>query len=112
KKASDIFSSDLAARIEADDRTVLETNELLRTEETLLGTDGRMHTYLVQKYPVHDLESGEVFGVCNFSLDITEQKYAEQTALHAAQHDSLTGLPNRSIVYEFGSKLIDSAVRH
>lgn len=112
RKASEIFAHDLAARIEADDKTVLETGEVLQTEETLLGADGRMHTYLVQKYPVKDLESGEVFGVCNFSLDVTEQKYAEQRALHAAQHDSLTGLPNRSIVYEFGSKLIGSALRH
>ena len=112
KKASEIFARDLAARLEADDRTVLETGEVLQTEETLLGTDGRMHTYLVQKYPVKDLESGKIFGVCNFSLDVTEQKYAEQMALHAAQHDSLTGLPNRSIVYEFGSKLINSALRH
>lgn len=112
KKAGDIFASNLAMKIEADDRTVLETNQVLQTEETLLGTDGRLHTYLVQKYPVRDLQTGEVYGVCSFSLDVTEQKYAEQMALHAAQHDPLTGLPNRSIVYEFGSKLINSAIRH
>ncbi|HYG32402.1 MAG TPA: EAL domain-containing protein, partial [Methylophilaceae bacterium] len=112
KRASDIFSSNLAAKIEADDQIVLETNNVLQTEETLLGTDGRMHTYLVQKYPVRDIDTGEVYGVGSFSLDITEQKYAEQRALHAAQHDPLTGLPNRTIVYEFGSKLINSAVRH
>ena len=112
KRADEIFSSSLAAKIEADDKTVLETNEVLQTEETLMGTDGRMHTYLVQKYPVRDIETGDVYGVGSFSLDITEQKYAEQRALHAAQHDPLTGLPNRTIVYEFGSKLINSAVRH
>ena len=112
KRAGEIFSSNLAAKIEADDKAVLETNNVLQTEETLLGTDGRMHTYLVQKYPVRDIDTGEVYGVGSFSLDITEQKYAEQRALHAAQHDPLTGLPNRTIVYEFGSKLINSAVRH
>ena len=112
KRPDEIFSSSLAAKIESDDRTVLETNEVLQTEESLLGTDGRVHTYLVQKYPVRDIQTGEVYGIGSFSLDITEQKYAEQRALHAAQHDPLTGLPNRTIVYEFGSKLINSAVRH
>lgn len=112
KTPHDIFSRNLAMKIEADDKTVLETDTVLQTEETMLGTDGRVHNYLVQKYPVRDLDTGEIFGVCNFSLDVTEQKYAEQKALHAAQHDSLTGLPNRSIVYEFGSKLISSALRH
>ncbi|HZV61404.1 MAG TPA: EAL domain-containing protein [Methylophilaceae bacterium] len=112
KRPDEIFSSSLAAKIESDDKTVLETNEVLQTEESLLGTDGRVHTYLVQKYPVRDIQTGEVYGIGSFSLDITEQKYAEQRALHAAQHDPLTGLPNRTIVYEFGSKLINSAVRH
>lgn len=112
KMANDIFANNLAMKIEADDRAVLESGNVLQTEETLLGTDGRLHTYLVQKYPVKDVETGEVYGVCSFSLDVTEQKYAEQMALHAAQHDPLTGLPNRSIVYEFGSKLINSAIRH
>ncbi|HEU4708810.1 MAG TPA: EAL domain-containing protein, partial [Methylophilaceae bacterium] len=112
KTARDIFSNNLAIKIEADDKTVLDTESVLQTEETMLGTDGRLHTYLVQKYPVRDLETGEIFGVCNFSLDVTEQKYAEQRALHAAQHDTLTGLPNRAIVYEFGSNLINSALRH
>ena len=112
KRASEIFSSSLATKIEADDKIVLETNDVIQTEETLLGTDGRLHTYLVHKYPVRDIQTGEIYGVGSFSLDITEQKYAEQRALHAAQHDPLTGLPNRTIVYEFGSKLINSAVRH
>lgn len=112
KTAHEIFSTNLSAQIEYDDKKVLETNSIMRTEETLLGTDGRMHNYLVQKYPIRDLETEAVFGVCTFSLDITEQKLAEQMAVHAAQHDPLTGLPNRSIVYEFGAKLINSAMRY
>jgi len=33
-------------------------------------------------------------------LDITDQKYLEEKLLHDTQHDKLTGLPNRSFIYD------------
>ncbi len=44
--------------------------------------------------------------------DITERKFSEQTILHQAYHDSLTGLPNRK---QFGIRVeqaIEAAKRH
>lgn len=50
-----------------------------------------------------------VAGTC---LDVTERKKAEEKLLHAAQHDSLTGLPNRALTYAFGEHILDTAKRH
>ncbi|RJG04104.1 EAL and GGDEF domain-containing protein [Noviherbaspirillum sedimenti] len=44
-------------------------------------------------------------------LDITENKLAEQRVREAAQHDSLTGLPNRALIFEYASHLVAAAQR-
>ena len=45
------------------------------------------------------------------SRDITERKLAEQRIREAALHDALTGLPNRSLVFEYCFHLIAAAQR-
>jgi diguanylate cyclase (GGDEF)-like protein/PAS domain S-box-containing protein len=45
------------------------------------------------------------------SRDITERKLAEQRIREAALHDALTGLPNRSLVFEYCSHLIAATQR-
>lgn len=44
-------------------------------------------------------------------LDITENKLAEQRVREAAQHDPLTGLPNRALIFEYADHLIAAAQR-
>ena len=48
----------------------------------------------------------------SFVSDVTDRKRAEEKLRHAAQHDPLTGLPNRALVYEIGAQLIGGARRH
>jgi diguanylate cyclase (GGDEF)-like protein/PAS domain S-box-containing protein len=45
--------------------------------------------------PLRDKRHGNVNGAVGISIDITELKRAEQTAQRSANHDLLTGLPNR-----------------
>jgi diguanylate cyclase (GGDEF)-like protein len=50
-----------------------------------------------------------VAGTC---LDITAGKHAAEQLLHAAQHDALTGLPNRALTYAFGERILEATPRH
>jgi diguanylate cyclase (GGDEF)-like protein/PAS domain S-box-containing protein len=45
------------------------------------------------------------------SRDIADRKIAEQRVIDAAMHDRLTGLPNRALVFEYGSHMLASAQR-
>lgn len=44
-------------------------------------------------------------------LDITEAKLAEQRVLEAAQHDPLTGLPSRALIFEYAGHILAAARR-
>ncbi len=46
-------------------------------------------------FPLFDVTTGQRKGVIEYVRDITEKKQAEDTILHMAYHDALTGLPNR-----------------
>ncbi len=68
----------IAAR-QAEERRVqnLFAEELIVSEETLLGPDGQTHTLLARKFPVFD-ESQQLIGTACIAHDITEQKVAEE----------------------------------
>ncbi len=64
----------------------------------------------VRGMPVLDRHS-RLQKIVGTHLDITEQKNAEESTRQRAQHDVLTGLPNRGLLYEFSEHLIASARR-
>lgn len=63
--------------------------------------EGRQRILLATAAPVED-EQGGAGRVVHVALDITSRKAAEKRARHLAEHDALTGLPNRLL---FGTRL-------
>ncbi len=51
-------------------------------------------------------------GIAISAADITERKLSERATEHRAQHDVLTGLPNRSLLGDRVQQAIDRAVRY
>ena len=72
----DIFPSYLADGYRANDRRVLKDHRPLEIEEVTPQDDGD-HTYMTVKFPLFDA-TGEPYGVCGISTDITSRKRAEQ----------------------------------
>jgi len=56
-------------------------------------------------------DQGQVTGCYAMAIDITEQKRAEERIRHMADHDSLTGLPNRLLFIDRLSQAISIAKR-
>jgi PAS domain S-box-containing protein len=79
KTDRDLFPGYMADAFRANDRRVLKENKSLETEEIAPGDGGGEHTYISVKFPLHDA-SGQAYGVCGISTDITARKVAE-TAL-------------------------------
>jgi diguanylate cyclase (GGDEF)-like protein len=51
-------------------------------------------------------------GIAITAADITDRKLSERDSEHRAQHDQLTGLPNRSLLGDRLQQAIDRAVRY
>lgn len=57
-------------------------------------------------------EQHEFIGVVGITRDLTERKLAEQQMQHIAQHDSLTGLPNRLLFHDRLEQALHFCSRH
>ncbi len=69
------------------------------TEWTLLRADGRRIVAELSVTLLSD-ESTQMTGYLAMAHDVTSRTEAEQRLQHQAQHDALTGLPNRHMVQE------------
>ncbi len=106
-----LFGEEQGARHCALDRMVVETGKALPPyEEEITGKDGEKNIFLTTKSPLRD-PAGGVSGILTSSLDITARKKIEAHLRHLAQHDSLTGLPNRGLLLERMRSLIVRARR-
>ncbi|QAU35178.1 EAL domain-containing protein [Janthinobacterium sp. 17J80-10] len=81
-----------------------------RLEYRLRHRDGSYRWMIANAVPLsrHSREGIKLIGT---QLDITENKLAEQRVREAAQHDPLTGLPNRALIFEYAGHLVAAAQR-
>lgn len=81
KSDDDLFPAEIAAKLWAADRQVLESRQPLRTIEDVPTPDGVLRHWLVIKFPIEETP-GEWF-VGGVAVDITEQKQAEEAVRRA-----------------------------
>ncbi|KQQ89108.1 EAL domain-containing protein [Massilia sp. Leaf139] len=79
-------------------------------EYQVLDDIGQTRWFLVNGQPVFD-EGGQFAGYRGTGSDITERKLTEQRVHHVAQHDALTGLPNRSLLQDRLGQAVAYATR-
>lgn len=97
---------DPARRAMHEDRTVgLEANCVL------LRPDGGKSGIEDSAAPVHD-RYGQVSGAVIVFRDVSQSRAMTQKMAYLAQHDYLTGLPNRALLHEQLSQAIHLARRH
>ena len=92
RKAGKLYKQAMAERVR------------VKEEHCYTSADGRCAWVEMNAFPYGD-------GLAVFYRDVTESKLAEQRVLAAAQHDLLTGLPNRALVFEYASHLLAAARR-
>ena len=76
KTDRELFSSAIAERLEAFDRSVLATREPQHTQEDLPTAEGLRDVRTV-KFPLFNAQ-GDLCGLCGISSDVTEQLRAEE----------------------------------
>ena len=80
-------------------------------ESRRVTRDGRVIDVLVRMVPVRD-PSGKIGSISTMLHDISELKKALEELNHLAQHDTLTGLPNRNLFRERLEGAMARARRH
>jgi diguanylate cyclase (GGDEF)-like protein/PAS domain S-box-containing protein len=89
----------------------LEAHEPFRNlEYRVLDDNGEERWFCINGQPVFD-ETGRFTGYRGTGSDITARKLTEQRVHHVAQHDVLTGLPNRSLLQDRLSQAVAYATR-
>jgi diguanylate cyclase (GGDEF)-like protein/PAS domain S-box-containing protein len=93
------------------DQVIRGLQEGYSEEIRLRAEDGSWRWMLAQAIASRRDAEGKALRLVGANLDITERKASEQRIRDAALHDPLTGLPNRALVFEYGSHLLAGAQR-
>jgi PAS domain S-box-containing protein len=73
----ELFPREVAENLWNNAQSAFKAGGPVEFEEIVQHKDGKWHTYLTVKFPVYE-ESGQPFGICAISNDITERKEAEK----------------------------------
>jgi PAS domain S-box-containing protein len=112
----DLYPSDVAARYQADEQTVMRSGfALANHEESLIDSKGCPRWLLTTRVPLRD-SNGQIIGLVGIGRDITERKQAEDSlawynqrldALHALDQSVLAGMSAEEISYKAVQHLAD-----
>lgn len=69
-------------------------------QHRLMLSNGEIRWVQIFAVPVRDIQ-GELSKIDGLIIDITGQKQSEEKIKHMAYHDTLTGLPNRAMFYNY-----------
>ncbi|WP_339762926.1 EAL domain-containing protein [uncultured Hoeflea sp.] len=93
----DLHEPQHARKFFADEQNIIRTGKpLIDLEDCIHDPQGREKWFATSKVPLRDSQN-RVIGLVGVCRDITDRKRAEVQMQHMAQHDSLTGLPNRTL---------------
>ncbi|MBE1424450.1 PAS domain S-box-containing protein [Desulfomicrobium macestii] len=84
RRDDEFMQREVAERIMAEDRAVLESCRPHKFEEQVPHPDGTLHAYLTTKVPLRD-EQGAPFALIILATDITTRKKLEREALEAKE---------------------------
>lgn len=111
KNESDLFGEEVGRRAMLEDLQVMESGEpRLNIVESRLRPDGSLHWISVSKFPLRDGQ-GKVVGLLGIVRAVDEVKRMEADVQFFATHDSLTELPNRSLLTDRLEQCIARALR-
>lgn len=87
KRLHEVWPTEFADQFVTQNRTILETGQLLQIEDTAPLADG-IHSYITVKFPLYDA-TGNPYALCGISTDVTENKRLEAQFYQAQRLESL-----------------------
>lgn len=110
RTVQEVWPGELAAEYHRRDMDLLADPRHQTYESVVKGMDGRDRPVIFSKDAFLD-EHGAVAGIVGVCSDISVIKESQQRLEYQAQHDSLTGLPNRLMLGILAERVFDRARR-
>ncbi len=82
------------------EEAVMNAGKAMVFDEHVLSKNNGMRELRTYKSPLFD-EDGTILGTVGVAMDVTTENEYRKKVLAMAQHDRLTGLPNRRYFYEY-----------